>query len=143
MWDDELDDEYVRVEEVEVRERVALVRVRYCGRDVTYSAGQQVVVRFAGDGGAQVSRHFCGKCGAVRVLHPWNGCEAFEERQREPVRVHVFGTGPERRADLFLRGNGEHGSGGQLRRMKLEDLRAVAEVVARTIEIMEHRGGTQ
>jgi hypothetical protein len=51
------------------------------------------------------------------------------------------GDGAEARADLFLRGNGEHGSGGALRRMKLADLRAVAEAVTKLVEDMEHNGG--
>jgi hypothetical protein len=50
VWwlDDELDDRYVRVEEVEVHERAGLVRVRFEGREVTVGTGQPVMVRFEG-----------------------------------------------------------------------------------------------
>lgn len=97
-----------------------------------------------------MSGPFCGACGRTRAAHPHPGCAAFQAaRGGERVRVHTFevddgdGSGAEQRADLFLAHNGEHGSGGALRRMMLEDLRAVAGAVAQLVEGMEqfNRGG--
>ncbi len=78
---------------------------------------------------------FCARCGVAEALHPLPLCLGYvpPAPAGEPVRVRVYpvddgdGSGPSLRVDLFLRSNGEAGSGGALRRMREEDLRAIIE----------------